>query len=79
MWLASELFIQFGTLLNEDLSKAVNDSMELMEDKPKIDVIQFISNTFVKKKNIFRSSSTLRYNTTSGYTSLKRIMSGNSI
>ena len=79
MWLAAELFIQFGSLLNEDLSKAVNDSMELMEDKPKIDVIQFISNTFVKKKNIFRSSSTLRYNTTSGYTSLKRIMSGNSI
>ena len=53
MWRAAELFIQFGTLLNENLSKAVNNSIELIGYNPEIDTIQFISNTFVEKKRFF--------------------------
>lgn len=77
MWRAAELFNEFGTLLIKNLSKSVYDSIELMMDKIEINTLQFIANTYVNRKENYRSTASLRINTTSGYTSFRRVMSEN--
>ena len=77
MWRAAELFNEFGTLLIKNISKSVYDSIELMMDKIEINTLQFIANTYVNRKENYRSTASLRINTTSGYTSFRRVMSEN--
>lgn len=71
MWRAAELFNEFGTLLIKNISKSVYDSIELMMDKIEINTLQFIANTYVNRKENYRSTASLRINTTSGYTSFR--------
>lgn len=79
LWRASQLFSKVGSLLNVELNEAVYDSIELIADKLENDTFQFIANTYGNRKKSFRSTSNLRINTAAGYTSIKRVISGNSI
>lgn len=79
MWRAAEILFTVGELLNSTLNDAVNESNESIVSNFEIDVFQFIESTYADQKKSFRSTANLRYNSTSGYTSIKRVISGNSI
>ena len=79
MWRAAELFLKVGNLMHSQLNKAVNKSIGSLVNYLELDTLQFIESTYANKKKSFRSTSKLRYNSTAGYTSIKRVISGNSI
>lgn len=79
MWRAAEILLTVGELLNSTLNDAVNESIESIVSNFETDVFQFIESTYADQKKSFRSTANLRYNSTSGYTSIKRVISGNSI
>ncbi|KAK8840898.1 hypothetical protein M9Y10_027729 [Tritrichomonas musculus] len=79
MWRATELMKKVGPLLNKDLNEAVNESAQSFIDTASEDVINHITYSYIKTSKRYYSTSNLKMNSTAGYTSIKRAVSGNKI
>lgn len=70
---AIELMKKEGNLLNQDLENIVDEFVKgIIDDE---NVINYIRSILLSEKKTFNSTSSLRNNTTSGYTSIKRMAS----
>lgn len=71
---AIELMKKEGNWLNQDLENIVDEFVKgIIDDE---NVINYIRSILLSEKKTFNSTSSLRNNTTSGYTSIKRMASG---
>lgn len=70
-----DLTKKVGNLFNQELEENVDESVNGLIDEE--DIINYITSILLSEKKSFNSTSTLRNNTTSGYTSIKRMASGN--
>lgn len=77
LYRAANLMQTVGSLINTNLYTVICESVGCSLDNENI--IGYIHGTLLNKKKCFNSTSQLGYNSTSGYTSMKRIISGNSI
>lgn len=77
MYRAAELFEKTGSLINVELNEVVNESVGNILNGE--DISNYIQYMLLDKKQCFNSTAKLRYNSTAGYTSMKRMISGNTI
>lgn len=79
MWSAYELHKKVGFLVNSQLNQIIDQSVKRVIDDTKDDPIKHILYSYADKNKSYNSTTSLRYNLTSGFTSLKRVVSGNTI
>ena len=68
---------KISPLLNYELHETIDESIGYVIEGE--DIIGYIYGTLINKKKSYKSTSCLRYNSTGGYTSMTKIISGNTI
>lgn len=79
MWKSLEMHKKVGFMLNSHFDQRIYESVEGIIDETKDDPLKYILYSYTDKEKSYNSTTCLRYNSTSGFTSLKPIVSGNTI